>query len=223
MMPFDTAVLIGAGVVIAAAVAVRLGSRLGLPSLLLFLGLGMVLGDSVMGIEFSDAQLAHDWGMFALAVILAEGGLTTNWPDVRRTVGPATLLALVGTAISIAVVAVFAHLVLGLDFWLAVMLGAVLSPTDAAAVFSVLRTVKVPSGLRGLLEAESGLNDAPTILLVGAASTAALAAQGAGGSDFGVVTLGAEIGVELLGGAVLGILAGWLGVEIGRASCRERG
>jgi len=213
-MPFDTAVLIGAGVVIAAAVAVRLGSRLGLPSLLLFLGLGMVLGDSVMGIEFSDAQLAHDWGMFALAVILAEGGLTTNWPDVRRTVGPATLLALVGTAISIAVVAVFAHLVLGLDFWLAIMLGAVLSPTDAAAVFSVLRTVKVPSGLRGLLEAESGLNDAPTILLVGAASTAALAAQGAGGSDVGVVTLGAEIGVELLGGAVLGILAGWLGVVV---------
>lgn len=214
MMPFDTAVLIGAGVVVAAAIAVRVGTRVGLPSLLLFLGLGMVLGDSVMGIEFSDAQVAHDWGLLALAVILAEGGLTTNWADVRKSVGPAALLAIAGTAISIAVVAVFAYLVLGFDFWLAILLGAVLSPTDAAAVFSVLRTVKVPSKLRGLLEAESGLNDAPTILLVAAASTAALAAQQSGGGHVEAITLAAEIGVELLGGAVLGILAGWLGVVV---------
>lgn len=209
MLPFDTALLIGAAVVVVAVIAVRFGARIGLPSLLLFLGLGLVLGESGLGIQFSDAQVAHDLGLFALAVILAEGGLTTKWNDIRSSVGPAVLLATVGIGISIVVVAAFAHFVLGFEPVIAILLAAVLSPTDAAAVFSVLRSVPIPHRLRGMLEAESGLNDAPTILLVAAASAAAV---GAGGdSPLEVVVV---IVIELSGGAVLGLLAGWLGAVL---------
>jgi len=212
MPHFDTIVLIGAGVIVTAIVGVRVGSKIGLPSLLLFLGLGILLGDSVLGLHFSDAQLAHDWGMFALAVILAEGGLTTKWSEIKPSMLPATLLATVGVVISIGVVALFAHFVLGLSLWLSILLGAVLSPTDAAAVFSVLRAVPIPHRIRGALEAESGLNDAPTILLVGVAAAAAAAQSPEASTD--ILDLVVMIVVELVGGAVLGLLAGWLGAVV---------
>ena len=83
-------------------------------------------------------------------------------------------LATVGVAVSVGVVAVGAHFLLGLPWELAVLLGAVTSPTDAAAVFSVLRVMPLPKRLTGALEAESGLNDAPTVVLVTLISTGAV-------------------------------------------------
>ncbi|MFX4273909.1 potassium/proton antiporter [Propionibacteriaceae bacterium Y1685] len=214
MIPFDTVLLIGAVVVILAVVAARVGSGIGLPALLLFLGLGMLLGDAVLGIEFSDAGLAQQLGILALAVILAEGGLSTKWSDIRSSVAPAALLATLGVAVSVAVVAAFGYFVLGLDPWIAVLLGAVCTPTDAAAVFAVLRNVGIPHQLRGTLEAESGLNDAPTILLVTVASSAAVGSADAHGSTpWSIVLL---IIVELVGGLVLGAVAGWIGVQLMR-------
>jgi cell volume regulation protein A len=102
------------------------------------------------------------------------------------------------------------HYVLGLDVWIAVLLGAVTSPTDAAAVFSVLRHVPIPQRLRGVLEAESGLNDAPTVLLVGLASEVALGRTTSGGVP-GIVGL---IVLELAAGLAIGVALGWVGVQL---------
>ncbi|WP_442940156.1 cation:proton antiporter domain-containing protein [Nocardioides sp. B-3] len=126
--------------------------------------MGVLLGEAGLGIEFEDAQLAHALGFGALALIPAEGGLTTNWREMRPSIKLGVSLATVGVAISVAVVAVGAHFLLGLPRELAILLGAVCSPTDAAAVFSVLRVVPLPKRLTGALEAESGLNDAPTVV-----------------------------------------------------------
>lgn len=167
----DRVLLVGAAVLLFAIIAVRISSRTGLPSLLLYLGLGVVLGEDVIGIDWDNHTLARTLGYAALVVILAEGGLTTNWATVRNSVPAAALLATVGVGVSIAVTGAAAHLLLGVDWRLALLIGAVVSPTDTAAVFSVLRQLGLPRRLAGLLEAESGFNDAPVILLVVALST----------------------------------------------------
>jgi cell volume regulation protein A len=210
MIDLDLILLVSAVVVIVAIVAARIGSRVGLPSLLLFLGLGMVLGESGFGIPFGNADLAHALGFGALVVILAEGGLTTKWAEIRSSAVLATVLATVGIGISVALMTLFGHYVLGLDPWIAVLLGAVTSPTDAAAVFSVLRHVPIPQRLRGVLEAESGLNDAPTVLLVALASQVALGRSASGGIP-GIVGL---ILLELVAGLAIGVALGWVGVQL---------
>lgn len=210
MIDLDRILLAGAVVLIVAILAARLGSRLGLPALLLFLGLGMALGDNGLGISFNNPNVAHALGFGALVLILAEGGLTTRWRDIRPSIGPAAVLATVGVGVSIGLMAVFGHYVLGLDPWVAVLLGAVTSPTDAAAVFSVLRNVGIPHRLRGALEAESGLNDAPTVLIVGVASAAALHGPAAGNA-FALIGL---IALELVAGLAIGAALGWLGVQL---------
>jgi potassium/hydrogen antiporter len=208
MIDIDAILLVGAAVLIAAIFAARIGSRVGLPSLLLFLALGMLMGESGLGIQFENADLAQALGFAALVVILAEGGLTTKWADIKSSVGLATLLATVGVAISIGLMTLFGYYVLGLDLWIAVLFGAVTSPTDSAAVFSVLRHVPIPHRLRGVLEAESGLNDAPTILLVMVASSLAVGQEA--GSALGLVGL---IVLELIGGLAVGAVLGWVGVQ----------
>src|SRR5690606_16380581 len=112
--------------------------------------------------------------------ILAEGGLTTKWEHVRPNLGYGLLLATLGSTITVTVVALGSHLLLGLDWELAILLAAVLTPTDAAAVFSVLRTVPLKSSVTGSLEAESGLNDAPIVVLVVAISAGDVADKGIG-------------------------------------------
>ncbi len=205
----DAILLVSAVVLIVAIVAARIGTRIGLPSLLLFLGMGMVLGDSGIGISFNDPYLAKALAFAALVVILAEGGLTTKWSEIRASTALAGALATVGVGLSVGLMTLFGVYVLGLEPWIAVLLGAVTSPTDAAAVFSVLRRVPIPSRLRGALEAESGLNDAPTVLLVTLASATA-----AGHGHSGPLVMVAVIVAELIGGVALGLGLGWIGVQI---------
>lgn len=205
MIDLDLILLVGSVVVIVAILSARLGSRVGLPSLLLFLGVGIVLGE--VAVSFDDPALAHALGFGALVIILAEGGLTTRWKDIRSGIGLASVLATVGIGISVTLMALFGHYVLGLSWWIAVLLGAATSPTDAAAVFSVLRNVPLPHKLRGVVEAESGLNDAPTVLLVSLASTAALT----GHSEHGPLVFGGLVVLELVAGVGLGLLLGWVG------------
>src|SRR5207244_3574225 len=106
-----------------------------------------------------------------LVLILAEGGLTTNWEHARRAGPAAVLLATVGVTVSIGVTAACTHWMLGLGWRQALLLGAVLAPTDAAAVFSVLRRLPLPPLLSGMLEGESGLNDPLSVLAVTLLST----------------------------------------------------
>ncbi|WP_432944058.1 potassium/proton antiporter [Kribbella sp. CA-253562] len=203
----DRILLAGAAVLLVAIVAVRLSGRLGLPSLLIYLGMGLLLGESALGIQFEDAQLAHALGFAALVIILTEGGLTTRWNEVRPVMPLGIVLATLGVGVSIGVVACVAHFVLGLDWQLAVLLGAVTSPTDAAAVFSVLRRVPIRPRLRGALEAESGLNDAPTVLLVTLVSTGAI-------GEHGLLHFSGLVLYELIGGALFGFLIGWVSVGL---------
>ena len=203
----DTFVLVGAAVTLLAILAVRISSRAGLPSLLIYLLMGVALGEAGFGIQFEDAQVAHALGFGALALILAEGGLTTSWAEVRPSMRLGVSLATIGVVVSVTVVAVGAHYLLGLPWELAVLLGAVTSPTDAAAVFSVLRVVPLPRRLVGALEAESGLNDAPTVVLVTLISSGALEESGAL-SMAGTVVFELVVGVAC--GLAIGFGGGWL-------------
>ncbi|RBQ13942.1 potassium/proton antiporter [Spongiactinospora rosea] len=204
-MKLDIWLLLGAGVVIAAIVAVRIVHRSGLPSLLIFLGLGLLLGESgVLGIPFENAELAQQVGLSALALILAEGGLTTSWSHVRRAVPLAAVLATVGVAVSIVVLALAIRGVLHTDWRTALLLGAILASTDAAAVFSVLRRLPLPPRLAGILEAESGFNDAPCVIAVALLSVAKVPTPGLW-EFIGEATY--ELGI----GAAVGLLVGPVG------------
>ena len=196
------ALLVGALVVVAAVTAVRLSARLGLPTLLVYLGLGLVLGESGIGVEFEDAALARNLGFLALVVILVEGGLTTRWADLRRALPRAIALSTAGVAVSVGVVAAFAHYVLGWDPTLALLLGAVLAPTDAAAVFATLRGLPVRERVVRVLEAESGTNDPLAVILVVALS--------AGGHGSGAGVAG-EMAFEIVAGLAGGLAAGFAG------------
>ncbi len=203
----DAFLLVGATVTLAAILAVRVSVRAGLPSLLVYLLMGVLLGDVGAGIRFDDPAAARALGFAALVLILAEGGLGTSWPEIRSSMRTGVLLATVGVALSVLVVAVGAHYLLGLDWRLAVLLGAVTSPTDAAAVFSVLRRVPVPRRLTGVLEAESGLNDAPVVVLVTLVSSGTALDHGLAGFA-GVIVY--ELALGVLVGLAVGFGGSWL-------------
>ncbi|MHC8563136.1 potassium/proton antiporter [Streptomyces albidoflavus] len=187
-----------------AVAAVRVSARSGLPSLLVYLGIGVAMGvDGIGHLSFSDAELTQVIGYAALVVILAEGGLGTSWKEMKPALPSAAALALVGVAVSVGVTASAAHYLAGLEWRQALIIGAVVSSTDAAAVFSVLRRVPLPSRITGTLEAESGFNDAPVVILVLAFCTA-------GPVEHWYVLIG-EILLELAIGAALGLAVGWLG------------
>ncbi len=204
---FNTILLASSALLLVAVLAVRLASRTGLPSLLIYLAVGLAVGEAGLGVEFSDYGLTAELGLLALALILAEGGLTTRWADVRPVLPFAVVLATVGVAVSVAVVAVLAHLVLGVDTRTAVILGSVVASTDAAAVFSVLRKLPLRARIGAALEAESGLNDAPVVVLV------VLASSDAWGRTSVLAGAGTVL-FELVGGAVLGLVVGRLGREV---------
>jgi len=200
-------------VLLVAVAAVRLSVRSGLPSLLLYLGIGVVIGEAGAGIRFDSAQLTQVLGYSALVLILAEGGLTTSWDDIRGSVAPAALLSTLGVVLSVVVVALAAHLVLDVSWTVALLVGAVLASTDAAAVFSVLRRVPLPNRLTGLLEAEAGFNDAPVVILV--VALAAQASPGSGGHASWWQLLLMAV-AELAGGAAVGLLIGYAGGHLMR-------
>lgn len=194
--------LLGSLVLLVSVAAVRLANRSGLPTLLLYLAIGMALGNDGFGIDFDNAALAQVLGYSALVLILAEGGLSTDWHSIRASVAPAALLSTLGVIVSVLVVGVAAHTLLPLSWEVSLLVGAVLSSTDAAAVFSVLRRVPLPHRLSGVLEAESGFNDAPVVLLV-----VALAAQATPGVPHaGWWLVGVEAVLELTGGALIGFV-----------------
>ncbi len=157
-----------AGALLAGAVAASLlAVRVRVPSLLLFLGLGMVVGSDVTGwVNFSDYSLARDIGIVALALILFDGGLRAGWAEIRPELGPSVSLAVVGTFVTAAVTGLVAAPLLGVSTSEGLLIGAVLSSTDGAAVFALLRGSQLKRRLARTLEGESGFNDPVAVLLV---------------------------------------------------------
>jgi potassium/hydrogen antiporter len=194
--------------------ASRVAGRASIPVALLFLGIGMLAGsDGLGGIVFSNYRLSFRLGTVVLVLILFDGGLAASLSTVRRVVGPATALATLGVLGTTAIVGLAAHL-FGLGWLEAFLLGAIVSSTDAAAVFSVLRTSRIELSKRveATLELESGLND-PVAVILTVALTSALAGQHHSGLALAAeVTL--ELGVGVLGGAAVGLGGRWL---LGRA------
>jgi len=144
----------------------KVSARAGIPALILFMFLGMMLGSDILGlIHFSNAKLAQMVGVFALIIILFEGGLQTQWKHVRPVLGGSIVLATVGVVITTSIVAVAAHYVLGIGWLEAFLLGSIVGSTDAAAVFSVLSGQNIKQKLASTLEAESGTNDPMAMFL----------------------------------------------------------
>ncbi|HWM92828.1 MAG TPA: potassium/proton antiporter [Thermoanaerobaculia bacterium] len=204
--PFTTAtLLLTFGLLLGiSALFSRASARAGLPVFLLFLGIGMLAGsEGIGGIEFENHHLAFRLGTLALVLILFDGGWNTHLSSFRAALAPASVLATAGVAGAMALVAVGAHL-LGFPWKEAFLLGAVVSSTDAAAVFSVLRA----SGLQlrrrpgATLELESGLNDPMAVIL-----SAELTHSLAGGTPLSPWML-LEIPLQLAVGAVCGVLIG---------------
>jgi cell volume regulation protein A len=197
------ALLIGAVIVLVSVIGVRLAGRLGVPGLLLFLVFGLILGSTFPSLHVKDAELATVLGYSALVLILAQGGLTTRMSQLRPVMGPAIALASVGVAVSIAVVALPLVWLLHMSPQTALLLGSVLAATDAAAVFSVMRRMRISQRMRTLLEAEAGFNDAPVVVIVSVVAS----------GSFGTAPwwqLPLVVLVELIGGAAVGVGVGYL-------------
>ena len=199
------------GAVLAASIVVALGAaRTGLPVLVAFLGLGMLLGsDGPGGIEFDDAELAREVGIIGLALILYEGGLQTSWRRLRQVAVPAALLSTVGVVVSAVLAGVGAHLLFDLSWLEAILLGAVVSSTDAAAVFATLRSTHIRRRLARTLEAESGGNDPMAIALTLGLIAWIERPDSYGFEDLAVLVV-QQLGLGIVVGVALGALAVWV-------------
>jgi potassium/hydrogen antiporter len=167
-MDFDEWLLVSSVLLLLSILAWKVSSRLGIPALLLFLGIGMLAGsDGLGGIYFDNAAVAQSVGVIALAFILFAGGLDTEWKVVRPALGAALALSTIGVLLTAVVVAIFAIFLLHVSFLEGLLLGAIISATDAAAVFSVLgaRKLNLSGKLIPLLELESGSNDPMAVFL----------------------------------------------------------
>jgi cell volume regulation protein A len=195
------------GVLLLAGVCAALvASRVGVPLLVAFLGLGMAIGsEGFGGIEFSDADLARAVGVVGLVAILYEGGLTTSGRDVREVMLPAALLSTLGVVVTAAIAGGSAYLLLDVSAGAALLVGAVVASTDAAAVFATLRFTTLRRRLGGLLEAESGLND-PLAVALTLGIIAWLTEPAYGVADFAGL-LARQLGLGLVVGIGLGMLA----------------
>lgn len=167
-MPFEY-ILLGATVLLIICIfASKASSVLGIPSLLIFLGIGMLAGsDGPGGIHFDDPVLAQSLGVVALSFILFSGGLDTRWESIRPVLWKGAALSTFGVLLTAVLVGWFAVAVTGFNLREGLLLGAIVSSTDAAAVFSILRSknVSLRSPLKPLLELESGSNDPMAVFL----------------------------------------------------------
>jgi len=182
---------------------------LGIPSLLLFLIVGMLAGsDGPGGIYFDDAHATQGVGTVALAFILFAGGMGTPWKQVRPYVAPALCLSTIGTLVTTCGIGAFLHYSLSYPWLEALLVGAIVSSTDAAAVFGIVKAGKVPlrKDLLAVIELESGSNDPLAVFLT-------LAFIGLiTGQNHSIASLIPEFFVEMGVGAVVGYLVGRIGV-----------
>ncbi|MBN2654647.1 MAG: potassium/proton antiporter [Nitrospirae bacterium] len=211
-MPSIEYILTGVAVLLLLSiVASKASDRLGVPALLIFLLVGMLAGsDGPGGIHFDDPYAAQFMGVVALAFILFAGGLSTNWESVRPVIWPGVVLSTLGVLITALLVGVFAILVLDFSLLEGLLLGSIISSTDAAAVFSVLRSrnVSLKGNLKPLLELESGSND-PMAVLLTTGFVSLLITPG-----LSLVNIIPQFIYQMIFGAIMGLLMGYGMVRI---------
>ena len=210
--PHETALFLSVlGVLIAFSVLFsRQTDRLGIPVVLLFLVLGMLGGsEGIGGIEFDHYGFAVRVGTIYLVLILFDGGMTTPWSAVRRVVVPAGMLATAGVALTAGLVALFGR-ALGLPWTEALLLGAVVSSTDAAAVLAVLRggCLRLQPRVGNTLEVESCINDPMAVILT------VTMIEVVKSPDALRWTLGLAVPLQLVIGAVVGMFLGFVGLRL---------
>lgn len=205
MMAPSVILLITGFLVLASILASRISDRLGVPALIVFLCIGMLTGsDGPGGIHFDNTEAANLVGTLALAYILFAGGLDTNARIIRPLLGRGLILSTLGVAVTAALVGLFAWAALGFDLASGLLLGAIISSTDAAAVFAVLRArgVGLKGSLKPLLEFESGSNDPMAVFLT--MSMTRIVTE----PDFQWIYLVPAFALNMVGGAVVGVVAG---------------
>ena len=205
--------ILAAGALLAGALgASLLAGRLRVPGLVLFLGLGMLIGSDGLGLltygdQQSDYESARVVGIVALALILFEGGLAAGWDEIRPVLRPAGSLAIFGTLATAIVAGLFAAWVFDLSLLEGLLVGAILASTDGAAIFAVLRGSTLRRRLARTLEGEAGMNDPVAVLLVlGFIDWIEK-------PDFGLLDLVRDFVLELGIGLVIGLALGWLSVQ----------
>ncbi len=205
----DSQILAGGGILLLAVVSAVATRRLQFPLLVTFLGLGMLLGsDGLGGIYFDNARLARSIGIVGLIAILFEGGLTTNWREVRPVIAPAFVLGTLGVLITAGVTALAAAALFDLSATKALLLGAIVGSTDAAAVFSTLRFTRLSGHLGALLGAESGGND-PMAVALTLGFIAWIQRPSYGVADITVLLI-RQLGL----GLVIGVAAGYVAARL---------
>lgn len=189
----------------------KLSTKYGVPALLIFLGIGMIFGsDGLNVVYFEDYKLAQSIGIIALIYILFSGGLDTKWQKVKPIVIPGILLSTVGVLLSAVTVGLFAMLILNISLVEGILLGAIVSSTDAAAVFSVLRSkaVAFKYRLRELIEFESGTND-PMAIFLTIGLIQYIITPSMTGWDFALLFV-QQMFIGLIAGLLFGKLITWL-------------
>lgn len=217
----ENILLVGATLLFASIVALKAGFRFGLPALLLFLGVGMAFGSEGVGVHFDNPAAAQFIGMMALSIILFSGGMDTKLSEIRPILGRGVMLSTVGVVLTTLLVGCFVYGISHLDIgsfpefsWSeSMLLGAIVSSTDSASVFSILSTKRLglKNRLGSLLELESGSNDPMaymlTLLLLGVVVT-------------GEFSMGSALWL-LTGQLVVGAVAGWLLGRLGIVMMRR--
>jgi len=200
--------LLGAGIA-----AAMVADRVRVPGLILFLGLGMLVGsDGPGGVHFDDVELTRTLGTIGIVLILFEGGLSAGWDEIRPVLKPAISLAIVGTVLTAAIAAVAAGLLFDLGTLESLIVGAAIAATDSAAIFAVLRGSTLRRRVARTLEGESGLNDPVAVLLV-TGFISLLEDPGYGIEDM-VLGFAGELVIGAAVGALVGIGARWAFVRL---------
>jgi cell volume regulation protein A len=201
-------ILLGSALVLLSIFAGLFSVRFGAPLLLVFLGLGMLAGqEGLGGIIFRNFHAAYLIGSISLAIILFEGGLRTDPDDFRRAKWPSLALATIGVIVTAALVGAAAALLFSTSWIGGLLVGAIVAPTDVAAVSAMLhlRHVELQARVAAILEVESGVNDPISVLLVVLLVDLLLAPTTVGGSH-----IAALLAREVAGGAAFGIGGGYL-------------
>ncbi|MDX2078629.1 MAG: potassium/proton antiporter [bacterium] len=211
MIHIETLLLFAGGFLCLAILASKFASYSGVPALLLFLGIGMLAGsDGLGGIHFDYPDIAHSIGVVALVLILFSGGLDTHWAEIKPVMWRGFSLATIGVFITAFSVALFVHFLFGFTFYEGLLLGAIISATDAATVLTLLRAkaVHLRGRLKPLLELESGSNDPMAVVLMLGMLTLIQK------PDTSILTLIVFFLQQMVFGAVLGLVMGQLMVKI---------